>query len=318
MTAPRIALVGPRRSQQGLGPFMARFLVGFGAELPAIVGHRPETLEGGVRELRQQCGIVTEGFSTLAEAATRQGLDAVVIASPAETHQQYLEAALKLGLHTLCEKPFLIGDPKPVASTKRLVDGFTERGLLLMENVQWQETWGTYLELFPPLGEEVPERFEMWLSPHAGGRAMVVDSFSHPISLLQRILPGDDIDLTEIRYSRPDDRTLICEFVYRAGLALVESTITCRTQTEQPKPAAYAINGARADREVSLEDYSMSLRGGDRAIPMADPMESLLHRFYQGLLRAKAGQAVEPERGIRTRMRLFRRLVDAFDTAPPG
>ncbi|MEQ8766590.1 MAG: Gfo/Idh/MocA family oxidoreductase [Planctomycetota bacterium] len=310
---PRLALIGPRRSKQGLGPFLAKFFARAGCEVPAIVGHRPETLEGGEREMRERAGLEVEGFTSLAAAHIRHRLHGAVIASPPATHAGYLKEALELGLHVYCEKPFVTGVKDPMSTCEGIVQGCKERGLLLMENVQWPETWPSYLELFPEMIGRTPETFEMWLSPHEGGRPMIIDSYSHPISLLQAIVPGEGAHVEVISYTEPDARSLRCDFDWVTDAARVRATIHTRTQIEQPKPAAYGIDGKRADREVEPGTYAMTLRDAEgRSIPMPDPMERLVSRFAREVKTALRKGSGQPDPAIVPRQRIFEELLAAF------
>ena len=92
--APRIALVGPRRVRQGLGPFIARFLGEAGFEIPAVIGTSSDSVEKAVEELCSRFDIRTQGYLSVSEALEHHQLDAVAIASPASTHRHYLEQAL--------------------------------------------------------------------------------------------------------------------------------------------------------------------------------------------------------------------------------
>jgi predicted dehydrogenase len=65
----------------------------------------------------QSCQRVIESFELPADCCVTQdwrvaletpGLEAVVVATPAETHQELIEAALKQGLHVLAEKPITL------------------------------------------------------------------------------------------------------------------------------------------------------------------------------------------------------------------
>jgi predicted dehydrogenase len=94
----RVALVGAGRAGLVHGRNLAAGVQG--ARLVAVADPDPEALRRAAAELRCE--------PTLADplaAATDDGIDAVVVASPTFTHAAVVEAALQAGKHVLCEKP---------------------------------------------------------------------------------------------------------------------------------------------------------------------------------------------------------------------
>jgi predicted dehydrogenase len=67
---------------------------------------------------------VTERYEDLFD----QGLDAVVVSTPPQTHFEIVSACLEQGLHVLVEKPMTTGS----ADARRLIELADERGLVLM------------------------------------------------------------------------------------------------------------------------------------------------------------------------------------------
>ena len=57
MRKPRVAIVGPRRERQGLGPFVARDLVRAGADIPCFLATSAATRDAARAELRETLGI---------------------------------------------------------------------------------------------------------------------------------------------------------------------------------------------------------------------------------------------------------------------
>jgi predicted dehydrogenase len=94
----RVALVGAGRAGLVHGRNLAAGVPG--ARLVAIADPEPEARQRAATELGCR--------RTLAEpldAATDDGVDAVVVASPTFTHAAIVVAALRAGKHVLCEKP---------------------------------------------------------------------------------------------------------------------------------------------------------------------------------------------------------------------
>lgn len=323
--APRVAIIGVRKLRQGLGEHFARWLVAAGAKVPAFVARTPESAEAG-RVVLAKHGIDARGYTSLAALLDAEPVDAVVIASPAETHADHLVAALAARLHVLCEKPLVWGLEDAAEAAVELEDRFESEGLILSEHCQWPETLGAFDALHPGVLDEALESFEMELAPSSLGGEMLVDAMSHPVSLLQAILErhaswmgwGDAPRLEGVRFSthRADAREIVAELDL---LDAVDEPISVRVRLthtpQQPRPAAYAVNGRRADRIVDSADYSMRLAdlsdpAAPRYVPLEDPMGSAVAKFVAAVRRGG-----DPERepgSIGERMRAVAEIVSAF------
>ena len=75
-----------------------------GAELVAIADP-VETSRGWARDALGAKADGVRSYSSAAELAAADGIDAVVVASPNHTHRQVLEPLFDAGMHILCEKP---------------------------------------------------------------------------------------------------------------------------------------------------------------------------------------------------------------------
>jgi predicted dehydrogenase len=94
----RVALVGAGRAGLVHGRNLAAGVPG--ARLVAIADPVPEARERAAAELGCQ-----RTLADALDAATDDGVDAVVVASPTFTHAAVAVAALQAGKHVLCEKP---------------------------------------------------------------------------------------------------------------------------------------------------------------------------------------------------------------------
>ena len=107
----RIGLIGLGR----IGAFHAATLSGLSAVAELVV---TDPLPGVAATLATQHGLVS--VPSAAELL-RSGVDGVVIASSTPTHLELLEAAVRAGLPTFCEKP-VAEDPYAAAGLVRLVE----------------------------------------------------------------------------------------------------------------------------------------------------------------------------------------------------
>ncbi len=287
MSAPRVAVAGVVRRRQGIGEHLARFLVRHGAEVPAFLCSRRESVAEG-RAVLASHGIDAAGHLSLTEALAHGRLDALVIASPAGTHAALLDAALEAGLHVLCEKPLVWDGPDVPGRSAAYVEAFAARGLLLFENTQWPFTLPAYRALHPGMGETPPRHFEMWLSPREGDAAdMLKECVSHPLSLLQSLAPppaGAGPLLAGLAFRAASAAADRIEVAFRHpggdGIAVRVRLAQCR---EQPRPAGYAVDGRAAERRVRMSDYAQTFEHGGRSVDVPDPTDALVASFVAAL-----------------------------------
>ena len=314
MTPLRVGLIGARRARQGLGPFLARDLRAAGAEIPCFQVSRATSLAAADHQLRDAAGVEARGYSDLSELLARECLDALVVSSPHGTHAAVLERAAEAGLHVLCEKPVVWGDDDLAGRAAACVAGFEKRGLELWENCQWPRTLTAFERLHPGATGAPPGRFAMGLQPAGAGVQMLADSLPHPLSLLQRLVPGAAPPLADISFADAagEPERLDVHFRY----ADTACTVELRRTRRHPRTVWLAIDGRRAERAVSPEDYRLSFRDGARAVPLSDPMSELVADFVTSLQRGGCREAARARhREIVDRMALLGQLRSAWTRA---
>jgi len=338
VSRPRVALVGARRVRQGLGPFVARYLVASGAKVAGVLGRSLESGQAAAAELGRVLGESPTSYADLGQLIEAEAPHAIAILSPHETHEPYLGQALDSGLHVLCEKPLIQGGDGLVERAERLIDAFRDRGLLLVENCQWPEVLEAYTELFPSLRGAVPASFAMQLSPAtAAPGPMLADALSHPLSVLQALAPARDPQLLDLRFdfraqpSTPDLDSAIqpvtagtgaavgaclrVGFRFAAGAARVDTAIELLQSFSVPRPAGLGINGAWANREIREPDYTIHLTSGARSVKVPDPLGALVGRFVQQLHEVLSGRSPVDPTPVLERMRMFAHAERALHAA---
>lgn len=313
MSPLRVGLVGARRRRQGLGPYVARDLAAAGARVPCFLGIRSETLLETRAALREIAGVEPTPYLDLARMLEECPIDALAILSPAETHGRYLDAAADAGLHVLCEKPFVWGEPHLVERTRGVLARFEAQGLQVWENCQWPWTLPGFEALHPGALERPPRRFEMELEPASRGLQSLADTLPHALSLLQRLVPGGDARVEDVRFStrEPDADELTIRFRYRTGSHACDAAVRLRHREAPPRHAAYALDGRRAARLVSPSDYRLSFADSDRSVPIDDPLTGLVADFVAALCGAE-DVVPPPVRHIQERMQHLVALANAF------
>ena len=317
MTPLRVGLIGARRARQGLGPFLARDLRAAGAELPCFLVSRAAHLESAASQLEETAGVVARGYTDLRELLAHEELDALVVSSPHETHGDVLDAAVEAGLHALCEKPLLWGVDDLAARAADRISAFEKRHLELWENCQWPFALPAFERLHPGSTGAPPARFAMGLQPAGAGAQMLADSLPHPLSLLQRLVPGGAPRVEEVSFSEttPAPERLELRFRYRAGASSCACTIELRPSQSHPRTVWLAVDGRRAERAVS-SDYRLSFRDGARVVPFEDPMSQLVRGFVTALSRGGTGEETRTRhRQIVERMALLDQLRSAWQRA---
>lgn len=339
---PRIGLIGARRERQGLGPWFARRFEESGARIVAFAGRSPERLARTREDLERSLGHPVTGhvgIETMVAHCRAGGtpLDALVIASPIETHETALRIALREELHVLCEKPMIDERSHGVERARELVAAFDEQELRLWVHVQWPETLGCYDTLHPVVSTAPPRTFGMLLAPDSLGSGMLRDALHHPLSLLQARLPRRGARLENVRFERLDEAPWsTCEhldvrFDFVTDEARVASHVRLTRQRTQPRPACYGFDGRFAHRAIVqpgyhqfLERYAASddaplhkpAEPPEHRLDLPDPMRSLVGAFVSTLCAPHASQDAATD--VRTgafecdRLSMLRTLTESY------
>ena len=275
-----VLVIGARRRRQGTGEFLAHAFALAGAEVGAIVGTSTETAGQAQAQLREHHGIRCAAYTSVVEALERESPDIVAICSPHEVHYEQLQAVWQAGAHCLCEKPLWWGQADDrCAATEQLVDGFIARGRLLALVTQWPYTLPAFYRVFPDLQGQPVNDFRMTLSPIRSGLDMILDSAPHPLSMLRQLLGYGTVASPRARFFGADHHKLELDFEYRHGAGTTAVYFTTSVCREPPRPASYAINGARIEREIALPEYRMEFVGDGRRVAIEDPVRLLVTDF---------------------------------------
>lgn len=270
--ALRIGIIGARRRREGTGPFIARQLAALGADVAAIVATRPDTLRQAQTQLAA-CGIAPRGYLSAAEMLQHERLDAVAICAPPAYRREHLRAALRAGVHVLCEKPLVWephGDDR--ADAAALIDALAAAGRVLMVVEQWPYTLPDFCRLhrlqwpLPP-----PHDIVMWLAPGDCGAAMVPQALPHPLSLLLALCGGGGRIVqptAEVHLRDASGRATCCTLRFGYGRASgdsVQVTVLLQQSAVQPRAAGYGIDGRYIARRLLWPQYGFAWQRVERA-----------------------------------------------------
>lgn len=323
-SVPRIGIVGAGRTRNGLGPFLAAHFEGAGARVVGVSGRDLESARRAGAQLCDQLGHGIDAYADARELAMT--VDMLVVVSPERAHLEGLQAALAAGVACLCEKPLV--SPDQAEAGLRMVAAFAERGLLLVENCQWPYVLETMFELCPSLHpdrREVPvESVRMGLCPAAAGRAMILDTLSHVLSVVQAVAKIDPSGAAQVVHET-DSAANAERNVLSFELPVANSPqqpchgrcIAVELQLErcdtQPRPAWIEIDGCRVDRRIG-EGYSQFLftpSGTEKVMP--DPLAALVYRLPPLLTRPACDDTTAIGNPIATRLRCFASIIEALD-----
>lgn len=308
---PRIGIVGAGRSRNGLGPFLASAFRAAGARIAGVAGRDLAGAERAAAELAARLGYPVAAFPSAQDLAP--AVDALVVASPVAAHLDGLRAALAAGVPCLCEKP-LVGAADTVAGLE-LVAAFAARRLLLDENCQWPFVLPALFALFPQLAGRPVRRVAMGLGPSGAGRAMVVDSLSHVLSVAMALAAVDGrAGASDVRQTDPgpdaEDNVLTFRLAAAHGPLAVE--LHLRRCPEQPRPAWLAVDGCRMDRRIGA-GYAQSFVAGDKSVGTPDPLALLVYRFAALLQAPDLERTRELADSLATRLRCTASVLAALD-----
>ena len=276
----KVMIIGARRRRQGIGEFLAQAFSMAQADVCAIVGTTAETAAEAQTALHQRYGIQCAAYSSVATALEVETPDIVVICSPFEAHLEQLRLVMQSGAHCLCEKPLWWEQSQDrLAVTRELVDGFRDRGRYLALVAQWPYTLAAFYSLYPQVKDQPITDVEMMLSPMRPGRIMILDAVPHLLSILQHLLGHGQIDNPRLSFSDPDQRHLELDFDYRHATGVTRARFRASVCEQPPRPASYAINGLRVEREIILPEYTLSFVGDSGRVELEDPLQLLVNDF---------------------------------------
>jgi hypothetical protein len=310
---PRCGLVGPARTRNGLGPFLAVFLEQAGAEVVAVAGREPRRAAHAAAALGQRLGHAVQVADSPQALAARGDLHALVIAAPIEAHLPCLRAALDAGLHVLCEKPLVA--PSEHAGVPPLLDEFAAARRILLENCLWPMALPALPRLYPDLDRQHVRAVEMMLSPAASGLAMLVDSLSHFLSLIQALVPVDHhTRIAALDFSDPPStaRRLTLQLALEAPFPRVTGTLLLEPGHPSPRPAWFSVDGARVERRIGMPDYAIRFAGAGAEVSIGDPLAAVVYGFVHMLRENDLERARAESLAIRHRARLYQQILEAW------
>jgi hypothetical protein len=207
--------------------------------------------------------------------------NAVVIASPSNTHCEYLFKSLEAGMHVFCEKPFIVGESYDM--NKVLHDIFrlaSDQNLTVAMNSQWPFSLPYYEELCGALDVPAIKRFYMQSSPPFAGREMILESVPHALSLLYCTCGPGIIKNISIESGQEQ---MAMRFGYQAESGLCNSYLNLTQQLFPPRHFSFGFNDMIVNRTLDLENYEIYFNHSKRRVKVVDPLNLSVQDFISAV-----------------------------------
>lgn len=274
-------IIGARRSRQGLGEFITEKLAKSGIIIKAIVGTNQKSLDEASKNLKKYNISNINTYTDTKEALLKETPDITVIASPYKTHKELLFLAAEYNSHCLCEKPLIWSgnQNQDLEDIKNITELYSEKKLLLESVTQWPMTIPFFYKLHPDIKGQYIDQFSMTMGPVTTGTEMIIDSCSHPISMLQSLSGAGEIRNISFNETH-DKKSLEINFDYQTKFFKIIKTSVKLIQTpERPRPAAYSINKCSVNRTIDIKDYTQYFHNEEIKLSIDDPLELLVNNF---------------------------------------
>ena len=124
----------------------------------------------------------------------------------------------------------------------------------------------------------------MWLTTQFKDSAMLINAVPDVLRMLYCLNGAGKINNIESNFhDANNDQELLIEFDYLHAAGDSQISISLASSNAYPKPAAYAINGLRADRHVELPNYRISLHSAENQIPVTNPLACSIKNFISSI-----------------------------------
>ncbi len=286
----RIGIIGPRRTEMGIGEYTAKYLSSHGAQVKALVASTPESGLQSATHLHEKYGINARVYENAEQMLKSGTIEAIAICTPSATHAPLIELAGKNAVHVFCEKPFIWNTgANNTKKTIELVQRFTATQHIIHCNAQWPYTLQYYEQLHGPIHKENISSFYMRLAPVSSDPwVMIRESAPHANSMLLALGSLGNIENCRITIGRnnPEMEPHVSIVFDSRGTEgqLIQVCYDFIQVAESPRPAYYAINGKFVHRELSL-DYQFYFHDNHKnRIDAMDPLELSVQEFLNKIL----------------------------------
>ena len=306
----KTAIIGAGKNKSGIGQYIGKYFQKNGATVTSVLGTTEKTARKASSILTQY-GIDAAYYTDFNRMMKRERPDAVIIASPAPTHYEYLIKCVKERVHIFCEKPFVWQDKNDIdinSLLKNIFETAESNNLTIAMNSQWPFSLPYYEQLCGPVDSQKVDTLFIRLSPMVSGKQMILESVPHALSILYTVLGDGEIGNLSIEAYK---EKLITTFHYIFTAGYCEVMIELVRTILQPRSFSYGFNGKIIHRVLDLDIYDIFFKHSDKILRIKDPLELSVQDFILAV-----GEKREPMIGkahIMSNMSLLKKIYDCCE-----
>jgi len=308
----KTAIIGAGRNKSGIGQYIGKYFQKNGSTVVSVLGTTEKTACSASSKLKQY-GIDATYYTDFNRMMKIERPDAVVIASPAVTHYEYLIKCVKEGVHIFCEKPFVWQDKSDIDINSLLENIFEtaeSNNLTIAMNSQWPFSLPYYENLCGPIDYQKVDTFFIRLSPMVSGKEMILESVPHALSILYAVFGDGEIGNLSIEGNKERLKTKF-HYIFTTGYCQV--MIELLRTIFQPRSFSYGFNDKIIHRVLDLEIYDVFFKYSDNTLKINDPLELSVQDFISAVRDKR-----EPLIGkahIMSNMALLKKIYNCYETS---
>jgi len=306
----KTAIIGAGRNKSGIGQYIGKYFQKNRASVVSVLGTTEKTARKTSFILKQY-GINATYYTDFNCMMKRESPDAVVIASPALTHYEYLMKCVKEGVHIFCEKPFVWQDKSDIDINSLLNNIFEtaeSNNLKIAMNSQWPFSLPYYEQLCGPMGSQKVDTFFIKLSPMVSGKEMILESVPHALSILYTVFGDGKIGNLSIEAGKEKIKTT---FHYTFITGYCEVIIELVRTILPPRSFSYGFNDKIIHRILDLDTYDISFKYSDNILMIKDPLELSVQDFISAVREKR--EPIIGKAHIKNNMSLLKEIYDCCD-----
>ena len=275
----KVSIIGAGRNNNGIGEYIAKYFHKNKATVISVLGTTKKTARNASTRLKRY-GIQASAYIDFYHMIEEERPDSVVIASPLPTHFEYLMKSIDANLNIFCEKPFIWNNNDQQKPMNYIFQKAEDRNLKIAMNSQWPFSISDYETICGPIDKKKTDTFFIHLSPMVAGKAMILDSVPHALSILFSALGEGKITKTDIKSY---ENKLMIRFIYDTNSNNCEVLINLERKEQQPRNFKFGFNDKIVNRILDLKDYDIYFRYLDKTLRVADPLELSVRDFISSV-----------------------------------
>lgn len=304
----KVSIIGAGRTRNGIGEYIGKYFHQHGAVVTSVLGTSEKTSLEASLGLRKY-GVEAHPYTNFDRMVEREKPNAVVIASPSSTHDEYLIKCLGSGVHVFCEKPFIwSGQGNVRERVEDIFEKARQKKLTIAMNSQWPFSIDAYEVISGKVIIQNSNTFIMAMSPPFPGREMIPESVPHALSLLYSLLGVGEIE--DLSFESDGEGGMGIKFCYLFDTRSCDVFIHLTSRETPPRDFSFGLNGKIVSRSLGLKNYEIYFHHEEKKMKIVDPLELSVTNFLGALERE-----TEPFVGylhILHNMSLLKKVDDGF------